>query len=88
MVSADGAVVDDDIPRPERDCVPLIMKSYKSVYKGSSRQPVSAAATYLLHLKPLLALALGVGVAGLCLLGDGSGGCIGHIDVGHVDGVV
>ena len=26
MISADGAVVDDDIPRPERDGIPLIRR--------------------------------------------------------------
>jgi len=24
VVAADGAVVDDDVPRPERNCIPLI----------------------------------------------------------------
>lgn len=48
MISADGAIIDNDIPRPERHSVPLDLVGSVSSDHG--------LASYLLHLKPLFAI--------------------------------
>lgn len=77
MVPADGAVVDDDVPGPKCDRVPLSTV-------GISPHPGSLSRlSYLLDLKLLLSLANGLagGLGRLCL--GGRSRRVGHINVGH-----
>lgn len=80
MISADGAVVDDDIPRPERNGVPL----FPSVFSLSSPHfaVLSWSKTNLLNLKLLFITPFGADAVGL--LGGHWG--VAHLDVGHAWG--
>lgn len=70
MVSANGTVINDNVPSPKRDSVPLrwlVQRSwYSYVYSKSN----------LFDLKLLLFNALAVG--GICTFG-----CVAHFDVRH-----
>jgi len=74
VVAADGAVVHDDVPGPQRDCVPL---RRLSVYPSHVSEPRDA--TYLLHLEPLLAIDVAA-----CHLAALRLGRVGHLDIRHV----
>lgn len=80
MVSADGAVVDNYVPRPERDGIPLQTLSASKPGRGR----LVSSASYLLDLEALLAL-LPFTIRGTALLLDH--GCrgwrVGHLDVSH-----
>jgi hypothetical protein len=74
VITADGTVVDDDVPRPERDCVPL---SHVSM----SRAALRSECAYLLDLEALLVVV----TAGASLVRLGlRRGRVRHVDVGHV----
>lgn len=73
VVTADGTVVDDNVPSPESDSVPLTRGISLDLY-GSSE-----GTTYLLDFETLLSVRSSVGLGGLSL-----GRSIGHLNVGHV----
>jgi hypothetical protein len=79
VVTANGAVVDDDVPGPECDSVPL--------WRCVSWRPYSYALevldAYLLHLELLLSVHGITACAGFGALDFGCSACIGHLDVGH-----
>lgn len=80
VVAADGAVVDDDIPGPERDGVPLdVCVSY-----GALKCAPHALHAYLLNLELLLSVGDVTTRAGFGALDLGRSACIGHLDVGHI----
>ena len=56
MVSADGAIVNHDVPGPERHSVPLYLINQLLV-------PPEAGLSYLLHLEPLLVVRPRIGCA-------------------------
>lgn len=74
MITADGAVVDDDIPGPEGNGVPLFLSVLcdSPPYEARMR-------TNLFDLKLLLIASLGDDAVGL--LGHWS---VAHLDIGHV----
>ena len=83
VVAADGAVVDDDVPSPKRDCIPLEIISVCAPLQATCRPFL-----YLLDLESLLAIIFGISVSTLTLGGGNSaarGVC--HIYVGHGDDV-
>lgn len=75
MVSADGAVVDNDVPSPQGDSVPLLQSVLPSPALYREVPP-----TYLLDLKLLLVGAFADDTVGL--FGGHRG--IAHFDVSHV----
>lgn len=85
VVSANGTVVNDDIPCPKSHSVPL-----EAISKRRGSPPADRDA-HLLYFEALLAVALAVPIgspSSALLLDDGCGGgrsreSIGHIDVGH-----
>jgi len=79
VVTADGAVVDDDVPSPERNGVPL--EVYVS-YCARSDAP-RALLAYLLNLELLLSVGGVTTRAGFGALDLGRGTCVGHLDIGH-----
>ena len=79
VVAADGAVVDDDVPGPERDGVPLdVCVSY-----GALKCAPHALHAYLLNLELLLSVGDVTTRAGFGALDLGRSACIGHLDIGH-----
>jgi len=88
VVPADGAIVDDNVPGPERHGIPLTDPSIVSRRTGRASLARARGRVYLLDLEALLAL-LGLAVGTTLLLGHGRrSGRIGHVDIGHGDGVV
>ena len=80
VVAADGAVVDNDVPGPERNGVPLELY----VNYGASRCAPHSSLAYLLNLELLLSIGGVTTRAGFGALDLGRSTCIGHLDVGHV----
>jgi hypothetical protein len=83
VVSADGAVVDNNVPRPKSDSIPL--RDDISTAKCSA---IRLQSTHLLHLKSLLRLlSLYIAARVTLLLGDRRRSRrIRHVDIGHGGG--
>lgn len=79
MVTADSAVVHDDVPGPERNSVPLKV----CVSCDVSRDAPHALRAYLLNLELLLSVGSVSARAGFGALDLGRGTCVGHLNVGH-----
>ena len=78
MITADSAVVHDDVPGPERNGVPLEVCQYRA-----SRDPRYALHAHLLNLELLLSVGSVTARAGFGALDLGCGTRIGHLNVGH-----
>jgi hypothetical protein len=82
VIATDGAVVDDDIPCPEGDSVPLRSQSCQS--RNFAMQGAHPPARiYLLDFKSLLSVGVTSGGCDLLALGSG-GGRVGHFHVRHL----
>lgn len=79
MIATDGTVVDDDVPCPKRDGIPLrvlLDTSSKDVHPAS-------VLTYLFNLKLLLSLSNITACSSFCALDLRCGTGVSHLDVGH-----
>jgi hypothetical protein len=86
MVAADGAIVDDDVPCPESDGIPLWKKEVLSAL--SCALPISSAhvsaTLYLLDLESFLSISVAGGGCDFLALGSSGGSRVGHFDVRHL----
>lgn len=81
VVTADGAVVDDNVPRPKSDSIPLHECVSNPAHQVSRLCP---GYPYLLDLKLLLSLGDIAACTNFGVLVDfGRSARIGHLDVGH-----
>lgn len=79
MIAANGTVVDNNVPCPKRDGVPLrvlLDTISNDVYPAS-------VPMYLLNLKLLLSLSNITACSGFCALDLRCGTGVSHLDVGH-----
>jgi hypothetical protein len=76
VVSADGAIVNDDVPGPQRYGVPL-----RGVVRVSSARPLGFCGLYLLHLKAWLLPIAGACFGRLFLLGHYWS--VAHLNIRH-----
>jgi len=81
VVAADGAVVDDDVPGPERHGVPLVCASIICSFPSNR---AFIAVPYLLHLEPLLAVHVAAWT-GLAAFHLGRRARVGHLHVRHAE---